>query len=179
MEVGARDAPTARHVLALMSNTSLESVAPMASGTSEPKNATCTPLAPTNDSDARSTSTPASKTMSTRPNSPTIISASGFGAMFMPWGPTAMPARISPTNWGWTVGDGTVSSTARSAGKVRMGAVRYSRGEIKGWGTRTDGSPSRSAHLPTTQNMSRMPQNATSSSNVNGTVVQWGRGKGG
>ena len=101
MEVGARDAPTARHVLALMSNTSLESVAPMASGTSEPKNATCTPLAPTNDSDARSTSTPASKTMSTRPNSPTIISASGFGAMFMPWGPTAMPARISPTNWGW------------------------------------------------------------------------------
>jgi hypothetical protein len=38
-----------------------------------------------------------------------------------------MPARISPTNWGWTVGDGTVSSTVRSAGKRRMGAVRYSR----------------------------------------------------
>ena len=69
--------------------------------------------------------------MSTSPNSPTIISASGLGAMFRPWGPTAIPARISPTN---------------------------------------DGRPNFSTLLPTTQKMSRMPQKATSSSNVKGTA---------
>ena len=131
MEVGARHAPTAKQVFALMSNTSFASVAPMASGTSDPKKATFTPRAPTSESDARSTSTPASRTIRTSPNSPTIISASGLGAMFNPWGPTAMPARISPTN---------------------------------------AGRPNFSTLLPTTQKMSRMPQNATSSSNVNGTA---------
>ena len=40
IDVGARDAPTARHVLALMSKTSLLRTLPMASGTREPKNAT-------------------------------------------------------------------------------------------------------------------------------------------
>ena len=54
----------------------------------------------------------------------------------------------------------------------------YNGGDRCAGGRRTAGRPSLSTHLPTIQNIRRIPQNATSSSNVNGTA-EAGGGDGG
>ena len=97
-----------------------------------------------------------------------------------------MPARISPTNWWGWVGGWEECSSVRRGSSVRdavgardaenhggAGGDRCARG-----GRRTAGRPNLSTHLPTIQNIRRIPQNATSSSNVNGTA-EAGGGDGG
>ena len=66
----------------------------------------------------------------------------------------------------------------RSARATRR--ITGARAEIgaRGGGRRTAGRPNLSTHLPTIQNIRRIPQNATSSSNVNGTA-EAGGGDGG